>query len=246
MAGSLSGYAAVYNVETSIADLFREAIKPGAFAAAIGGRDDVRALYNHDPNFVLGRTKSGTLKLSEDARGLRYDVTLPDTTWVKDLHTSIARGDISQSSFGFRVLQERWSTDRVPLRELLELEVFDISPVTFAAYATTTVSARADDIELAGAGSEKRSATVESGDALRRLRLLKAARSTCTSCRWDTAAYLVGTRSSGRMRFSEVCFACSERGLLDRQIRRLRGDDGSAQARQLALREREWQLFQRH
>ena len=94
--GSITGYAANYNVETSIADLFREVVRPGSFTAAIAGRDDVRCLINHDANFILGRTKSGTLRLSNDAKGLRYDVTLPNTNCARDLHVSIARGDVSR------------------------------------------------------------------------------------------------------------------------------------------------------
>ena len=176
-------------------------------------------------------------------------MTLPNTNWARDLHVSIARGDVSASSFAFRTIEERWSADRVPLREIFEAELFDVSAVVYPAYPTTTVSARGDDgIERAGAATEGRSKTAESDHAIRGLRLLKAAPSTCTRCRWDKAVYLVGTRSGRHMRFSEVCVACSERGLLDRQVRRLRGDDGSAPARlrQLALRERESQLLKRY
>ena len=80
-APKIGGYAAVFNREAVIAGMFREQIAPGAFTDAIG-RDDVRALFNHDANFVLGRTVSGTLRLSEDETGLRYDVTPPSTTWA--------------------------------------------------------------------------------------------------------------------------------------------------------------------
>src|SRR5687768_5826990 len=78
---TIGGYAAVFNQETVIGGGmwgFREQIAPGAFDTAIEN-DDVRALFNHDPNYVLGRTVSGTLKLSADKKGLRYDVDLPDT-----------------------------------------------------------------------------------------------------------------------------------------------------------------------
>ncbi len=74
----LSGYAAVFNTDTVIAGMFRERIAPGAFTAAVR-EDDVRALFNHDPNCVLGRTTAGTLSLSEDQTGLRYQIDPPDT-----------------------------------------------------------------------------------------------------------------------------------------------------------------------
>ena len=77
MDSRLTGYVATFNSETDIAGLFREVVRSGAFAAAIR-RDDVRALYNHNPDQVLGRTRSGTLTLTEDEHGLRYDVILPD------------------------------------------------------------------------------------------------------------------------------------------------------------------------
>ena len=234
---TITGHAAIFNSETNIAGMFREIVRPGAFTAAIG-RDDCRALFNHDANYVLGRTKSGTLTLTEDDHGLRYDVTLPNTTWAKDLYTSIQRGDVSQSSFSFRTIQERWTSDHLPLRELLELELYDVSPVVFPAYPSTSVSARAAGIELTGAATEGRSATLESGDALRRLRLLRAAPSACEQCRVGVATRLVGNRERRHMRFSGVCVACSHRLHLDRRAGLLRRDD-----RALALREREFKLL---
>lgn len=139
------GYGAVFNRETVIGNWWREQIAPTAFDQAIG-RDDVRGLWNHDPNYVLGRTTAGTLSLSTDARGLKYVDDPPDTTWARDLITSIQRGDVSQSSFAFRVLSERWDepTEKggLPLRTILEVELFDVSPVTYPAYEETTVTAR--------------------------------------------------------------------------------------------------------
>ena len=144
-ATTLGGYAAVFNREAVIAGMFREQIAPGAFTDAIG-RDDVRALFNHDANFVLGRTVSGTLRLSEDETGLRYDVTPPSTTWAADLLASVARGDISQSSFGFSVEVDEWTRpatrEELPLRTIRRATLYDVSPVTFPAYEDTTVAAR--------------------------------------------------------------------------------------------------------
>ena len=107
-ARTLTGYAALYNTETRIAGLFREVLEPGAFRAALARKDDVRALFNHDPNKVLGRASSGTLTLDEDETGLRYTVTLPDTQDGRDLWTLVQRGDVSQSSFAFSVDAEEW------------------------------------------------------------------------------------------------------------------------------------------
>lgn len=144
---ALSGYAALFNSETVIAGYFREQIAPGAFRDAIK-TDDVRALFNHDPNYVIGRTTNDTLTLVEDKQGLRYDVTLdmndPDAVRV---HAKVRSGLVTGSSFGFYVEEEKWqepakgSTD-LPLRTILKASLFDVSPVTYPAYDSTTVSAR--------------------------------------------------------------------------------------------------------
>lgn len=145
----LGGYAAVFNSPTDIGGLFREQIAPSAFTKAIG-RDDVRALVNHDANYVLGRTVSKTLTLSEDRKGLAFDVTPPDTTWAQDLMESIARGDISQCSFSFIARRERWDeSGDAPLRTVLECELLDVSVVTYPAYADTSVALRCTPATLA-------------------------------------------------------------------------------------------------
>lgn len=138
------GYAAVFNEwsEPLGGGGFREIIRPGAFSKSIKTAD-VRALWNHDPNYVLGRTKSGTLKLTEDEKGLAIEITPPNTTWAKDLLESIRRGDVDQMSFGFRTVKDRWSSENgQTIRELLEVELFDVSPVTFPAYPQTSVTVR--------------------------------------------------------------------------------------------------------
>jgi HK97 family phage prohead protease len=150
----LAGYAARFGSETVIAGLFREVIAAGAFAEAIP-RSDVRALFNHDANQLpLGRSSSGTLKLAEDDRGLTYEVTLPDTTLARDLYASVKRGDVRESSFAFTVLEEEWAYPKndLPLRTIQKIEeLFDVSPVVYPAYDTTTVSARAADAAKADA-----------------------------------------------------------------------------------------------
>jgi HK97 family phage prohead protease len=102
--------------------------------------DDVRGLFNHDPNFILGRSASGTLTVSTDERGLRYDIEAPDTQTIRDLVLApMLRGDINQSSFAFRVARdgERWYEDEegVVIREISRFSrLFDVSPVTYPAY----------------------------------------------------------------------------------------------------------------
>lgn len=146
---TIAGYAAVFNTETNIGDFFREVIAPGAFRSAIGSAADVRVLFNHDENIVLGRTTNGTLRLSEDERGLRYEFDPnPDDPDAQRVVAKIQRGDVTQSSFGFRVKAEEWtkpaSRTELPLRTITEVELLrDVSPVAFPAYEDTSVSAEA-------------------------------------------------------------------------------------------------------
>lgn len=143
------GYAAIFNSTTLIRTPwgnFREKIAPGAFSKAMQ-TSDVRGLFNHNRDIVLGRNKSGTLTLIEDTKGLRYEIMPPDTQLAKDLVTSMRRGDIDQSSFGFRVIKdgERWdeADDGIDERTILEVaELYDVGPVTFAAYQDTEAGVR--------------------------------------------------------------------------------------------------------
>ena len=143
------GHAAVFNQTSEEIWGFHELIAPGAFAKTIQ-EADVRGLWNHNPDYILARTKSGTLRLSEDNIGLAIEILPPDTQWARDLMVSMQRGDVDQMSFGFRTVKERWDgTVEQPLRTLLEVELFDVSPVTFPAYPQTDVGVRA---ALANAG----------------------------------------------------------------------------------------------
>jgi len=134
------GHAAVFDTPAEIWG-FEEVIRKGAFTDAIKN-DDVRALWNHNPDYVLGRTKSGTLVLEEDDIGLKIENDPPETQWAKDLMVSMQRGDVDQMSFGFIVEEEKWSKreDEPDLREILKARLFDVSPVTFPAYEETDVS----------------------------------------------------------------------------------------------------------
>lgn len=139
----LEGYAAMFGMVSGDLGGFREQIAPGAFKRSINDKADVRALWNHDPNFVLGRSQSDTLALSEDDKGLKVTITPPNTQWANDLMVSIERGDVSQMSFGFRVVKDSWQTDdRQNLRTLEEVDLFDVSPVTFPAYPQTSIQTR--------------------------------------------------------------------------------------------------------
>jgi uncharacterized protein len=139
----ITGHAAVFNSLSEMLWGFREMIAPGAFRGAID-KSDVRALVNHDSNFILGRKKNGTLKLWEDERGLAIDIDPPLTQWANDLLVSIGRGDIDQMSFGFTVAEDRWEeVDGETRRTILRVdELFDVSPVTFPAYPETDVALR--------------------------------------------------------------------------------------------------------
>lgn len=122
-------------------DNYYERIQPGAFDRALAELQDVRALFNHDPNHVLGRTKSGTLRLTTDSTGLRYDVDLPNTQTAKDLAESVNRGDVSGSSFAFSVTasgQEIERSDGQTYRNITDANLFDVSVVTYPAYESAT------------------------------------------------------------------------------------------------------------
>jgi HK97 family phage prohead protease/HK97 family phage major capsid protein len=135
----LEGYAAVFNSETDLGH-FREVIKPGAFDDVM--TNDVRALINHDPNLILGRTENGTLELSTDERGLKYRVKLGNQQYAKDFYESVKRGDISQSSFAFTIKEQTWNDERTVRSVDKVRQLLDVSPVTYPAYAAATVQAR--------------------------------------------------------------------------------------------------------
>ena len=142
---AIDGYASVFDSwseELGGNQPFRERVVKGAFEETIQN-DDIRALFNHDPNYVLGRNKAGTLTLEEDDKGLHVRIKPPDTQWAKDLIVSIKRGDITQMSFGFTVILDRWNyEDNTDVRELLKVKLYDVSPVTFPAYTQTECGIR--------------------------------------------------------------------------------------------------------
>jgi len=141
---AIIGHAAVFNEQTEIW-WFKEEIMPGAFKNALK-KSDTRALFNHDPNWILGRNKAGTLKLKEDDNGLAVEIMPPETQLVKDMVlTPMERGDLSQMSFAFTVKEEQWTEkkDEMPIRSIVEVdELFDVSVVTYPAYPTTDAKLR--------------------------------------------------------------------------------------------------------
>ncbi|MCK9457847.1 MAG: HK97 family phage prohead protease [Candidatus Riflebacteria bacterium] len=141
----IEGHAAIFDSLSQ--DLgfmfpFKERINKGAFKSSLE-KDDIRALWNHDANYVLGRNKAGTLELTETNKGLRVRIHPPDTQWARDLTESIRRGDVSQMSFGFVVEKETWSVEgKEDIRTLEKVKLYDVSPVTFPAYLDTDVGVR--------------------------------------------------------------------------------------------------------
>jgi HK97 family phage prohead protease len=175
---TIEGYAAVFydgtpGTEYELWEGAKERILPGAFSKAVKS-DDVRALFNHDPNHLLGRTTAGTLRLTEDSRGLGYSIDPPDTQAGRDTLVSLDRGDLSGSSFSFVVTDENWrKEDGIRIREIRGAKLFDVGPVTFPAYAGTAALARsADDVAAARAAFEQQ----EAAEAVDRQHRLEAIR----------------------------------------------------------------------
>lgn len=158
------GYAAVFDKPSVNLGGFTERIRKGAFKKTIG-EADVRALFNHDPNYVLGRTKSGTLRLEEDDTGLRIEIDPPKSGIVRDLVMEpIRRGDVDQMSFAFNTVKDAWTRNEngTDERELIEVRLHDISPVTYPAYPDTSVGLREDINTLVAELRAMRTADAES------------------------------------------------------------------------------------
>lgn len=155
------GYTAVFDTPTSIGGWFNEVIRKGAFRRALTEKQDVRALFNHDSNNVLGRSSSGTLSMREDDSGLWVEIDPPDTSLGRDVVNLISRGDISGMSFAFIIRKVTWTEgeeEGQDLREILDVDLFDVGPVTYPAYEETTADVRSlDEIK-----EEKRSYIQES------------------------------------------------------------------------------------
>jgi uncharacterized protein len=135
---TVHGYAAVYNVLSEDLGGYKETIAPGAFAGVLNS--DVRALLNHNPDEVLGRTKSGTLRLFDEQQGLRFELDLPDSPLGENMRSAISRGDIDGASFRFDVGQETWDGDVRTVKTVKALH--DVTVATFPAYPAASVELR--------------------------------------------------------------------------------------------------------
>lgn len=145
----LIGYGALFNTPTQLPG-FKEQVRAGAFQRSLRN-DDIKFLWNHDTNIVLGSSKAGTLRLAEDSRGLKFVCDLPATRSAAEYHESVRRGDVSGVSWGFQVGKEGqvWSEERAAdgsyfaLRTLTDFaRVTDVSPTPFPAYQGTEIQAR--------------------------------------------------------------------------------------------------------
>lgn len=142
----VEGYASVFNKRSGNLGGFVEKVKNTAFNRTLE-QADVRALWNHDPQYLLGRTSAKTLNLSVDNNGLYYRSLLPNTSYAKDLAELLERRDVRESSFTFFKVQDEWdlTEEGYPQRSLIEVGLIDVAPVTFPAYndATSGVARRA-------------------------------------------------------------------------------------------------------
>lgn len=153
----ITGYAAVFYRDGDAGTEYElgwgvvERIAPTAFNRAIAEQHDARALFNHDPNFVLGRVSAGTVSLSVDSTGLRYEIPVDeqDPDHLKVVR-KIERGDIDGSSFGMipKITKYIEQSDMV-IREIADVDLFDVSPVTFPAYQGTSAGLRGFSINVA-------------------------------------------------------------------------------------------------
>jgi HK97 family phage prohead protease len=145
----LNGYAIVFNSLSVDLGGFREIISPDAVDRALKEGTDVRALVDHDSAKILGRVRAGTLGLRKDTTGLRVSIE-PDTqiSYAADIMRSVARGDVSGMSFGFRTLADEWNYEgKIPIRTVTDMKLSEVSIVTFPAYEKTDVNVALRSLE---------------------------------------------------------------------------------------------------
>lgn len=181
---TLVGYAAVFNSLSEDLGGFREFIRQGAFTNSLNRGDDILALFAHSSSMLIGRRSANTLKLSEDSKGLLVEIGVPDTSVGRDLVVSVNRRDLTGMSFGFNVVKQDWTRqnkdgDVLYRRELLQIDLFEVSPVAFPAYADTSVESRGDVRslkELFEEGVRSVGKDAPAGDFARRDRITRAFR----------------------------------------------------------------------
>lgn len=140
---TIGGYAAVFNSPTDIGGEWQEVIAPGAFTETLRSGQDVLALYSHELERLLGRRSAGTLRLSEDDKGLAVEIDLPDTTDGRDVGVLIERGDLKGMSFGFMVTKQEWDeTVSPPRRTIFAVDLREVTVTANPAYEDTEVGMR--------------------------------------------------------------------------------------------------------
>lgn len=145
---AVEGYAIVFNSESRDLGGFTEIVAPNALDGALERNTDVLALYGHDYQNVLGRQSAGTLKLSKDERGIKFNLDLPNTQLGRDVYTLVERGDLKGNSFGFTVNRDNWDKDKSGkvVRTIEEVkDLFEISIVSLPAYEATELTMRSFD-----------------------------------------------------------------------------------------------------
>ena len=151
---TLSGYAAVFDSPAMIGNI-QEVIRKGAFTRSLSSLDapKIKAIYEHDTSQLLGRLGSNTLRLSEDEKGLRFELDLPNTTLGNDVAELVKRGDLSGCSFGFIVRSENWTNTS---REILDVDLFEITLTSDPAYEATSVNIRSSKKNIKRLASVKK------------------------------------------------------------------------------------------
>ena len=176
---TVEGYASVFNSMSEDLGGFREIILPGAFSEVLD--NDVRALYNHDSNYLLARTTSGTLELKEDDKGLYYRFEMPNTSYGNDMLELFRRGDLSQSSFGFTVEKDSWRMEEGQHVRYIERvgSLFDVSPVVYPAYTAASSGLRSAEPNGEGAAEVARETPTEELNYNLHNALIKLAKDEC-------------------------------------------------------------------
>jgi HK97 family phage prohead protease len=140
---SIEGYAVVWDALSEDLGGFREKIQRDAFSESLKTNPDVLCYYGHDSNQILGRVSSGTLHVSEDAKGLCFRCSIPNTTSGNDLIELMTRGDLSQMSFGFGCISDKWEQSGTQVvRTVIQAILFEVSPVGSPAYSQSSVDLR--------------------------------------------------------------------------------------------------------
>lgn len=174
---TLRGYAAVFDsLSEPIFGMFRERIAPGAFGRSLADGSDVYAFWQHDSSLPLARRSNGTLRIREDAKGLAVEMDLPQTSYGRDAAEAVRGGLVDKMSFGFSVpaggdrMTDERSDDGYPIRELVDVNLHEVSPVTLPAYSETELSARSKEAAdaVAAEADKKRRAGAAKVEILRK------------------------------------------------------------------------------